>query len=48
MSVQAAIGMFGYMTDLQTVHEASSITIEVEGAYLMFCDNVCYANTVSH
>ena len=29
--MQAALGMFGYVTDLKTVQEADSIAIEVEG-----------------
>ena len=32
ISSQAAVGMFGYMTELHTVDETATETIEAEGA----------------
>lgn len=40
IALQAAIAMFGYMTELDTVQEASSLAIQVEGIYRLVCKNL--------
>ena len=37
LSFQAAVGMFGYMTDLATVEEKATETITVQGMCVCVC-----------